>query len=63
MHTYIKDSGPRNKSNMNLAELNANEAKEIVFHLIPLESPTFHIAKALLSLGEVLLEKKEYEEG
>jgi hypothetical protein len=48
IQTYLKDSGPRNKGALDKAEEVAQEIRDIVLHLIPLENPTFYVAKAIL---------------
>lgn len=58
---YIKELGQRNKSNLDLALNHANTSLEIYHQIFGSEANNYYIAKANASVGDVLVEKKDYE--
>ena len=59
--TYLKDSGPRNKANLFISEKIANQINELVTSILDDSVANYILAKSLCWIGEVLLEKKDFE--
>jgi hypothetical protein len=60
--SYLKDAGSRNQESLTNAENCSKQASEIINIILDESKANYIVAKSLIGLADVCMEKKEYNE-